>query len=68
MVKMSLQTGVWSNCGKSLTRLPENGQPLRSQSAILFRIALVVLAGILLLLLLPPPLPAREDSARLVFQ
>jgi len=68
MVKMSLQTGVWSNCGKSLTRLPENGQPLRSQSAILFRIALITLAGILLPLLLPPPLPAREDSARLVFQ
>ena len=58
-----------SRRGMGLERLRDGRLPLPVPSAgRLFRFTLIALAGLLLPLFLSSPLPAREDSARLVFQ
>src|SRR4030042_480357 len=69
MMHISLQTRGPPLCGKGRGRGRTVGQSLPVPSVgRLFRFVLIMLAGTLVPLLHPLPLPAREDSARLVFQ
>ncbi|MBU2053858.1 MAG: LysM peptidoglycan-binding domain-containing protein [Proteobacteria bacterium] len=69
MMHISLQTRGHHLCGKGRGRARNVGQSLPVPSVQrLFRFVLIMLAGTLVPLLHPLPLPAREDSARLVFQ
>lgn len=69
MVHIFLHAHGRHYCGKSRRRGPSGGQSLPAPFVRrLFRFALIALAVLLLPLFVPSPLPAREDSARLVFQ